>query len=379
MNLYKSEIAKVLEANPSQISLYWKGRVGLYALLKAMGVSKGDEVIIPAFTCVVVPNAIIYLGAKPVYVDVKSDTFNTTVQNIKEKVTDKTKCIVIQNTFGLSSDIEEIIEFAKERNILTIEDCTHGFGGTYNGKPNGVFADASFFSTQWNKPFSTGIGGFVYLKNESFTDKLKEINKELVKPSFKEKFILGTLIKSRKLLLTPRTYWALLKLYRFLSKKGIVVGSSSGEEISSITEPKNYFKAFSKTQEKEGVKGLRKLNSAIEKRKKNGILFNQFLKENGKTYVKEELYDNHSFLKYPILVKNREEFKSKAEKSSINIGDWFVSMIHPITKDFENWQLNVNEFPVANEVSEKILNLDTDTKNPEKVMAFLKVNLNEIL
>ena len=379
MEKFKAEIAKKLNANASQISLYWKGRVGLYALLKANGIGKGDEVIIPAFTCVVVPNAIIYLGAKPVYVDVNKDTFNTTLNHIKKKVTTKSKCIVIQNTFGLSSEIEEIVEFAKEKEIVTIEDCTHGFGGSYNGKPNGVFADASFFSTQWNKPFSTGIGGFVFLKDKTISQQLSLVNEELALPSFKEKLMLGILIKARKFLLNPTTYWTLLKTYRFLSKKGIVVGSSSGEEITSVIMPKNYFKAFSKTQEKEGLRGLKKLDDLLETRRKNGLLFNQFLKNNGKTYVKEELYKNHSFLKLPVLVKDREVFKFRAEKASINLGDWFVSMIHPITKDFSNWELDDKEFPIAKEVSEKILNLDTDTKNPEKVITFLQENLNEIV
>lgn len=379
MKKFKVEIAKKLNAEPSQISLYWKGRVGLYALLKANGIGKGDEVIIPAFTCVVVPNAIIYLEAKPIYVDVNLETNNTTLNHIKAKVTAKTKCIVIQNTFGLSSEIEEIVAFAKENNIFTIEDCTHGFGGTYNGKPNGVFADASFFSTQWNKPFSTGIGGFVYLKNEKLAGKLEEVNQELISPSFKEKLMLGTLIKARKYLLTPATYWTLLRFYRFLSKKGIVVGSSSGEEITSVTMPKNYFKGFSKTQAKEGLKGLKKLENLLETRRANAMLFNEFLKQNEKTYINEDLYANHSFLKFPILVKDRELFKTKAEKSSINLGDWFVSMIHPISKDFPVWELDVNEFPNAKEVSKKILNLDTDTKQPEKVIAFLKENLNEIV
>jgi dTDP-4-amino-4,6-dideoxygalactose transaminase len=376
---FKSEIAKKLNADASQISLYWKGRVGLFALLKAIEIEKGDEVIIPAFTCVVVPNAIIYLEAKPIYVDIKKETNNTTLEYIKEKITTKTKCIVIQNTFGLSSEIEEIVEFAKEKNIFTIEDCTHGFGGSYNGKPNGVFADASFFSTQWNKPFSTGIGGFVYLKDKKISQQLSIINESLALPSLKEKLMLGVLIKARKFLLNPTTYWTLLKMYRFLSKKGIVVGSSSGEEITSVKMPKNYFKAFSKTQAKEGLKGLKKLDNLLETRKENGLLFNQFLKKNGKTFVKEELYNNHSFLKFPILVRDRDVFKTKAEKSSINLGDWFISMIHPISKDFSNWELDVNEFPVAKEVSEKILNLDTDTKNSEKVIAFLQENLNEIV
>jgi perosamine synthetase len=375
---FKIKIAKKLQADSSQISLYWKGRVGLFALLKALGIQKGDEVIIQAFTCVVVPNAIIYLGAKPIYVDINPKTYNTTKQHVEEVVTDKTKCIIIQNTFGLSSEVDEIVEFAKQKNIFTIEDCTHGFGGNHNGKPNGTIADASFFSTQWNKPFSTGIGGFVYVNQPDIITPLSNINKELIPPSFKEKFILSILIKARKYLLNPSTYWFLLKTYRYLSKKGIVVGSSSGKEITSIEMPKNYFKGFSTIQAKEGLKKLEKLEKTLEIRAKNAVLFNHFLKTHGKTYIQSDLFDNHSFLKFPILVSNRDNFKEKAEKASINLGDWFISMIHPISNNFPIWGLAVNDFPVAKEVSKKILNLDTDTQNPERVIAFLKENLTEI-
>ena len=70
---YRQKIASVLKCHPEQVFLYWKGRVALYAVLKAMGIREGDEVIIPAFTCVVVPNAILYLSAKPVYVDISPD------------------------------------------------------------------------------------------------------------------------------------------------------------------------------------------------------------------------------------------------------------------------------------------------------------------
>ena len=68
---YKTELSDFLNVNKDAISLYWKGRVALYTALKSMGISEGDEVIIPAFTCVVVPNAIIYLGATPIYVDIE--------------------------------------------------------------------------------------------------------------------------------------------------------------------------------------------------------------------------------------------------------------------------------------------------------------------
>ena len=153
MNLeaeYKQVLSTSLGTDIEQIFLYWKGRVALYALLKAMNIKPGDEVIVPAYTCVVVPNAILYLGAIPVYVDIDPGTFNANIDQIKKAITNKTKVIICQNTFGLSSHLEELVAIAKTYNLFTIEDCTHGFGGTYNGKPNGSFCEAALFSTQWN-------------------------------------------------------------------------------------------------------------------------------------------------------------------------------------------------------------------------------------
>src|SRR6266849_141930 len=96
---FKQFIADYLNVNSSRIFLYWKGRVALYALLKAMGVKQNDEIIIPAFTCVAVPNACIYLGATPVYVDICESTYNMNVGLIEEKISSRTKIILAQNTF----------------------------------------------------------------------------------------------------------------------------------------------------------------------------------------------------------------------------------------------------------------------------------------
>ena len=84
---YKKEIAAILESNSNNIFLYWKGRVALYAFLKSLGLQKDDEVIIPAFTCVVVPNAIIYAGLKPVYVDISTKTFNMDISVVEKSIT----------------------------------------------------------------------------------------------------------------------------------------------------------------------------------------------------------------------------------------------------------------------------------------------------
>jgi perosamine synthetase len=376
---YIHRIADWLQTKPSQIELYWKGRVGLYAILKAFGIKKNDEVILPAFTCVVVPNAVIYCGAKPVYVDIDATTLNTTLALLKSMVTPKTKVIIIQNTFGLSNQVEEIVAFAKENNILTIEDCTHGFGGDYDGKPNGSYCDAAFYSTQWNKPFSTGISGFAVMNNVSYLEPFQRTNDELDKPAKKDRYILASLIQARKYLLHDSTYWAALKLYRRLSKSGVVVGSSKGEELTGTEMPNNYFLSSVKVQEKVGDKALQRLPEVLKKRKEIGEKYNAFFRDLGKWNYKDEDLLNHSFLNYPIFVKDKESFKLKAEKAKIRLGDWFLSPIHPVLENFELWNIAPEDFPIANEKSKHILNLPTDTDNIQKVLDFLEKNKEDLM
>ncbi len=378
-NEYKNRLAHQLNATPDDLFLYWKGRVALYALLKAMGVEKDDEVILPAYSCVVVPNAILYLGAKPVYVDVDLDTYNANIQKIKDSITDKTKVIICQNTFGLSSNVEEIVELAKLHQLYTIEDCTHGFGGLYHGEPNGSYCDAAFYSTQWNKPFSTGIGGFALVKNDRLRNALVEINKDLIKPSFKKVMMLKVLYFVKKYFLKGFTYWTLVALYRFLSKHNLVVGSSSGEEISSVNIPQDYFMDISSAQIKAGLVNLSNFDKLLVLRSKNASIYTDYLISKSKNHVPKNLFENHSFLKYPLLVSDRERVMKEAEKQKIELGDWFNSPIHPVQEGFHKWGLFPELFPKAFFSGQHMVNLPTDTQNPEKVCNFMDSILELIM
>jgi len=373
--IYKKKIASYLNTNENNIFLYWKGRVALYAILKAMGVGKDDEVILPAFTCVVVPNAILYLGAKPVYVDIDLTTYSPRFEDIKKSVTPRTKVIICQNTFGLSSDIEKITTFAKAQNIFTVEDCAHGFGGFYHQKPNGTFCDAAFFSTQWNKPFSTGTGGFALINNASLLEPIQAINQDLMLPSLKQKISLKLLYFVREKLINKHTYWTLVKFYRFLSRKNMVLGSSSKEEIISAKMPPDYFMKLSDVQIKKGIKNIRTLPETFAVRKKNAQIYTEYLMAKEKNHVPFSIFENHSFLKYPLLVENRGEIFRLAEKHNIELGDWFSSPLHPVQKDFERWQLNPALFPNAVYAGKHIINLPTSIKDSTRVLQFLENSL----
>jgi len=373
----KSILGNYLENE--NIYFHYKGRVSLFTILKAMGIGKGDEVIIPAYTCVVVPNPIIYLGAKPIYVDINAATFNMDASKIEERINSKTKAIIIQNTYGLSSEVEEVLQIAKKNQLYTIEDCTHGFGGSYNGEINGSYCDAAFYSSQWNKPFSSGLGGFLVVNNTDLIANINALEKEKVEPSYFSRFVLKLLYFIRRYLITDKSYFFFVRFYRLLSKMNLIIGSSSGGEINSTEMPAGFFMNYSETQAKEALRSIKNFDAVLKLRKENALKYSRLLKEKNKKYVDLQLFDNHTFLKYPILVSDREAFMEKAVKNNIPIGDWFLSVIHPVQKDFEQWFINPEDYPVAHEISQHILNLPTDTIQVEKVIEFLTKNIEDIV
>jgi len=369
---YKTAISDVVKKSPGDVFLFWKGRVALYTILKAIGIKTGDEVILPGFTCVVVPNAIKYLDAIPIYVDIQQDTLNPGYDQIINSVTSRTKAIIVQNTFGLSSDVDRISEFAKQHGIYTIEDCTHGFGGTYNDKPNGSYCDAAFYSTQWNKPYSTGIGGFAVINNMKLLSLMKIYTHDLQRPTLTNEINLLFLNLANKLVLHPWTYWLIRDLYRFLSKHGLVIGSSAKTELSSVEMPDDYLKGTGFVQSWLGNRRVKSIYKKLAGRKEYALKYTRFLIDNGKNHISEEYFINHSFLKYPLIVKDRDIFRKKALKAHIPLDDWFVSPIHPVLGNFKIWCVNLEEIPIAARVSSQIVNLPTEGADIAKVLKFLE-------
>lgn len=378
---YKAAIETYLGAG-TQAFLFWKGRVALYAILDALGLGSGDEIIVPALTCVAVPNAIVYRGATPVYVDVDEKMFNIDAACIEAKVTTRTKAILAQNTFGLSADLDEIISLARKHHLWVIEDCAHGFGGTYKGKPNGTLADAAFFSTQWNKPFSTGIGGFAVIRNDALAAKLRVLENGALPPDASEERSLKAQLFVNDHFLNQTTYWLALYTYRWLSGHNLVTGSSQGEELQSPDMPANFLKGASPIQAKRGIQELKNLHTNLVHRKKVADAYKHILRDMGIRPPFEPDYADHTFIKFPLLVKDRESFFAEAEKHKIEIGDWFISPIHPIKTNFDRWHYRYGENPVAEALCRHLINLPThgkiDDQYLERIERFLKRNSGNI-
>ena len=155
------------------------GRMAFHSILKALNIGAGDEVILLGFTCSVMPNAVLRVGAVPVFSDVDANTFGSSAENIASKITSRTKLIVAQHSFGIPCKIKEIAELGKKNGIFVVEDCAITLDSCVDGIKVGNFADAAIFSTDHSKPLNTLIGGFFYTRNESLYKKVRKTSDEL--------------------------------------------------------------------------------------------------------------------------------------------------------------------------------------------------------
>lgn len=146
------------------------GTVALHVALLALGVGKGDEVIVPTFTYIASVNAIHYTGAKPVFIDSTVDTWQIDSKKIEEKISPKTKAIMAVHIYGHPCEMNEIKSIAKKYKLFIIEDCAEAIGTFYNGRHAGSFGDISTFSFFGNKAITTGEGGMVCTNDDKLAD-----------------------------------------------------------------------------------------------------------------------------------------------------------------------------------------------------------------
>ena len=151
------------------------GTTAIHLAIEALGIGKGDEVIIPTFTMIASCNAVIYTGAKPVLVDSELKTWNIDVDKIEEKITPRTKAIMVVHTYGHPVDMDKVKAIVEKHNLFIIEDAAEAHGAEYKGKKAGSLGDIAAFSFYANKIITTGEGGMVVTNNEKWAERARKL------------------------------------------------------------------------------------------------------------------------------------------------------------------------------------------------------------
>ena len=151
------------------------GTSALQVAFKSLNLQPGDEVIMPSFTIISCATAIIEAGGKPVLVDCYPDTWCLNIEQMKEKVNNRTKAILVVHMFGHPAEMDPIIKIVKRHNLYLVEDAAEAHGAAYNNKRVGSFGDLACFSFYANKLITTGEGGMVLSNNKKLTKKIRSL------------------------------------------------------------------------------------------------------------------------------------------------------------------------------------------------------------
>lgn len=352
---------------------FQRGRDALYVLLKAMEIGDGDEVILQAYTCVVVPNAIQYTGAHPIYVDIEDGGYNIDPELIEAAITQRTKAIIVQHTFGEPADLEKIQKICQKHKLLLIEDCAHALSAEYNGKKVGTFGDAAIYSFGRDKIISSVWGGAVSTDDPVLAKKVK---------AFRDDLPLPTLIQTKQALCHPLLFALIKPFYRFKFGKGLLMFAQKIQLIPRVIYPK----------EKKGLKpkffpqqmsnilarlALHQLKK-IERFKKHRLKIAERYQETlqASSFQLPVSNPDSAWLRYTITTPEASNILKRARKKGVYLGDWYRTVLAPKDCPPEFFQYHPGSCPRAEKAAEETLNLPThiqmDEGKVESILDFLK-------
>lgn len=341
----------------SDAYLYNSGRSALFHILKAFGIGKGDEVIVQAFTCVAVPNSVIWNDATPVYADI-DETYNLTVASIKKVVTKRTKAIIVQHTFGIPADIQAIQIFAQKEHILLIEDCAHALGAIVNGQLLGTWGDAAFFSFGRDKIISSVFGGVGIIKSNHKEARIRLQRLSEMLPDNSYWWIFQQLFH-------PVAFALILPLYKNGIGKGILVICQKLKLLSFPVyreekqgkQPADFPATFPNALANLIVHQLEKLDRFNTTRQSVAAYYRNELADTKAILV--PTIEGAIYLRFPIQLVRSKELLLNSKRKGILLGNWYHATIDPQGTNFSAIQYKEGSCPVAEKFSLQIVNLPT--------------------
>ena len=332
------------------VFLYETGRTGLEMILLAAGIGPEDEVLLQAFTCVAVPNAVLWTGARPVYVDCTKE-YTMSVDDLKNKITPRCKAIIVQHTFGNFADMSAISEIARNHHLLVIEDCAHSFE---------MHGDLGFLSFGRDKAISSMFGGAVVTDNDALAEKLRNAHARLPMPGWW--WILRQLKYVPGITLARATFdwgvgWLLLALMRLFPNKPVTADEKLGSKPGFVDKQMpNALAVFALHQ-------LGKLDNFTAHRKKIAAIY------------KRAFPSGSGILRFALHAK-------VSSQKGIFLGDWYTTAIAPADVSYEAIGYDPALCPIAERMTQNIINLPTDIhiteRDAQRVIHFINAHISSV-
>jgi perosamine synthetase len=358
------------------------GRSSLFAILKALseveGLKSGSEVLLQAFTCNAVPNPIIWAELEPIYVDCSKDDYNISVSDLQAKISTNTKVLVVQHTFGLSANMDEIKAISDANNLILIEVCAHSLGAEFAGKKVGTFGKAAFFSFSRDKVISSVYGGMAVTNDDAIGKKLEELQKEFGQPSMCWTWQqIWHPILLNYLILPVYNFLDLGKIFLVLSQMTHILSKAVSWKEKRGQKPDYFPKALPGALAIMALNQFSKLEKLNRQRQKIADFYYDNLKDTN--FILPEKFENRKnvFLRFTVRHKKAHDIIYEAwHKQNILLGDWYTTPIAPFDTKIDDIKYVSGSCKNAEEMAKKTLNLPThiniSQKDAERIVKFLK-------
>lgn len=307
-------------------------RVALYLCLKSYDYELGDEVLMTPINIPDMVNMIRISGLKERYVDILADDYSIDLEDAKSKITTRTRFLFVTHLNGFVPNMDKIQKFAKDNNLILIQDCTQSAGATYKGRNIECYGELSFLALCDLKVIHTHMGGVIVSEDASRLQKIKKIMKEELKPLTVKYFsrflvedIVATLILNRYIfsyLVNPllgimNKLIGVENIESFTKGGGLKIGPvyflkglfGGGGNLLKSEIPEGMLYQFSDLQAKIGLRRLKSISSIDERRILNSKRLLNDLKLPGEMLPSLESLGDHVFWKFPLRIKEFREFQ----------------------------------------------------------------------
>lgn len=351
----RKNFADLIGIDPALVFSTISGRSALLSALKAFGIRQGDEVLVQGFTCVAVINPILWVKAQPVYIDIEKETLNMNINDLKKKITPRSKVVVIQHTFGLPfNQWDQLSELASQHKLVVIEDCAHALGSKINNRSTGTFGDAAIFSFGRDKMISSVFGGVLTLnqsqnKHRMFVKAIDQVDRNWILKQLLHPILTGIFLPTYDLL-------SIGKIGHFLSQRIGILPKATSEQEKMCGEMPNWIeKKYPGALAKLALAQLARLKVTNEKRAQIARLY----QEAGIECVQKVDDSNvqRVWLRYPVLVNNPQKAHTFFKAHKIIIGDWYDQVIAPKEVDLDKTGYKSGMTLIAEEIAKEIINL----------------------
>jgi perosamine synthetase len=371
---FRLAIAVATNFNPEACFTFYRGRTAMYALLRALKIDAGDEVIIQAYTCLAVPLPILALAAKPIYVDVDPATYSAEPAKVRAAITSRTRAIVVQHTFGIPARLDELTSIARETGVPLLEDCCHAQGSYYRGRPLGSFGVGSFRSLQWSKPLVIGRGGIATVNEPALVAPMRDFHATCIEPPAWEtaavnvEYLAYQLLKGRPI------------LDRIRGAVRMLVPSATGtfkEEELTFKSTRDYIARMPRSLESRLRKKLCDQEVSIAWRSAISRCYLEHLQRLGVSNL-AIAQETGALMSYPLLVQDRTAVVKEARRRRIHTDTSFSSPIEPLTSgaDWEKVGYRAGSCPVAEWLSSKTITFPirewVQSAETERVLTFTR-------